>query len=71
MQVIIGRPSRLNCRVEQDEALAPFPAGHIDQYLMAQLGDIDSYQNGGRLRTLNVGHGWLDSSKVNVAVRSA
>src|SRR6185312_1352739 len=56
---IIGQPSELNCRVEQDKALAAFPPGRLDQHVMTKLGDIDGYQNSGRLRTLNVGHGWL------------
>ena len=56
---VIGQPSKLNRRIEQDQALAVFPSGRFDQHVMAKLGNVDAYQNGRRLRTLNVGHSWL------------
>ena len=42
---VIGKPSKLNCRVEQDQTLAAFPSGRFDQHVMAKLGDVDGYQN--------------------------
>ena len=44
---VIGQPSKLNCRVEQDQTLAAFPSGGFDQHVMAKLGDVDGYQKAG------------------------
>ncbi len=60
---IIGKEAELGCGVGQDQALATLPAGRFDQNVVTQLGDIDGYQNGGRLSRLNKGHGWCSLLK--------
>ena len=67
---IIGEETELGCRVGQDQALAALPAGRFNQNVVTQLGDINSYQNNGRLSRLNKGHGWF-SPEVKVGIRSA
>jgi hypothetical protein len=47
------------CSIEQ--AFAALPFGGFNENLMAQLGDIDSYQNSRRLHNLNNGHSWFGS----------
>jgi hypothetical protein len=50
---IIGEEAEPGRGVGQDQALAVLPARSFDQNVMTQLGDIDGYQNGGRLSGLN------------------
>src|SRR5579875_1268391 len=58
---IIGKAAELNGGVQQNQTLTVLQAGGFDEDFMAQLGNIDGYQDRGRLRTLNNGHGWLGS----------
>jgi hypothetical protein len=67
---VIGKEPELGRSVGQDEALATLPSGHFDQNVVTELGDIDGYQNGGRLSRLNKGHGWF-SPEVKAGIRSA
>ena len=55
---VIGKEPELGCGVGQNHAFPALPAGCFDQNIVTQLGDIDGYQNGGRLRRLDKGT-WL------------
>ena len=66
----VSEQPELGCSVGQDQALAALPAWRFDQNVVTQLGDIDRYQNSGRLSRLNKGHGWF-APEVKVGIRSA
>ncbi len=55
----VSKQPELGCGVGQDHALAVLPSWRLDQDVVTQFGDIDGYQNGGRLSRLNKGHGWF------------
>ena len=67
-----GRPGYLRIdTVHQGDGPEAKGVYHIDAVdEVTQLGDIDGYQNGGRLSRLNKGHGWF-SPEVKVGIRSA
>ncbi len=67
---VLGKAPELDSGVGKNQALARFPAWRFDKNFMTQLGNIDGYQNCGRLRRLRKGHGWF-VSRGEVGIRSA
>src|ERR1700692_2472946 len=53
---VVGKAAEFDRSVRKNQALARPPAGRFDEDFMAQLGDVDGYQNCGRLRRLSKGH---------------
>ena len=43
----VREQAELGCGVGQDHALAALPSRRLDEDVVTQLGDVDSYQNGG------------------------
>ena len=58
---VLGKAVEFDSGVGKDQALARFPARRFDKNFMTQLGNIDGYQNCGRLRRLRKGNGWFGS----------